>query len=46
MMSDDDMPNLEKAAGAQFDQMFGTMMMEHHTGAIEMAKTEPGCGQR
>lgn len=45
MMSDDDMTGLEKATGAQFDQMFLTMMIEHHTGAIEMAKTEQSKGK-
>jgi len=45
MMSDDDMSGLEKATGAQFDQMFLTMMIEHHTGAIEMAKTEQSKGK-
>jgi len=45
MMSDGDMSGLEKATGAQFDQMFLTMMIEHHTGAIEMAKTEQSKGK-
>lgn len=45
MMSDDDMAGLEKATGAEFDQMFLTMMIEHHTGAIEMAKTEQADGK-
>ena len=45
MMSDDDMSGLEKATGAQFDQMFLTMMIEHHTGAIEMAKIEQSKGK-
>lgn len=40
MMSEEDMTNLETASGAEFDQMFLTMMIEHHEGAIEMAKTE------
>lgn len=40
MMSMEDMQNLENASGAEFDQMFLTMMIEHHQGAIEMAKTE------
>ena len=45
MMSDDDMAALDKATGAQFDQMFLTAMTEHHTGAIEMAKTEQSNGR-
>jgi uncharacterized protein (DUF305 family) len=39
------MKKLETATGAEFDQMFLTMMIEHHTGAIEMAKTEQSDGQ-
>ena len=45
MMSDDDMESLGAATGAEFDQMFLTMMIEHHTGAIEMAKTEQQDGE-
>ncbi|MCW2761597.1 MAG: hypothetical protein JWR85_1798 [Marmoricola sp.] len=45
MMSKDDMSGLEKATGTQFDQMFLTMMIAHHTGAIEMAKTEQSKGR-
>lgn len=44
MMSDDDMMGLDKAVGATFDKMFLTMMVAHHTGAIEMAKTEQSKG--
>jgi len=40
MMSDDDMAGLQKASGAAFDQMFLTMMIKHHEGAIVMAKDE------
>lgn len=40
MMTEDEMADLEAAPGAEFDQMFLTMMIEHHQGAIEMAKTE------
>ena len=39
-MSDDDMAQLEAATGAEFDQMFLEMMIEHHRGAIEMAEEE------
>ena len=45
MMSSDDMDNLANASGAEFDQMFLTMMIAHHQGAIEMAKTEQSDGQ-
>ena len=45
MMSDADIESLGAATGAQFDQMFLTMMIEHHTGAIEMAKTEQQDGE-
>lgn len=44
MMSDADMGKLEKASGADFDTMFLSMMVEHHEGAIEMAKTEKADG--
>ncbi|MEU6375228.1 DUF305 domain-containing protein [Streptomyces sp. NPDC046909] len=44
MMSGEDMAKLEKASGAEFDKMFLEMMVEHHTGAVEMAKTEKADG--
>ena len=40
MMSDADMKKLEGAKGAEFDKMWLDMMIEHHQGAIDMAKTE------
>jgi uncharacterized protein (DUF305 family) len=40
MMSGDDMKKLEKAKGAEFDKMWLEMMIKHHQGAIDMAKTE------
>lgn len=40
MMSDGDMSKLRAAKGPQFDQMWPRMMIQHHQGAIEMAKTE------
>ena len=40
MMSAEDMAALEKSSGDDFDQMFLTMMIKHHEGAIEMAKGE------
>ncbi|MEO7981452.1 MAG: DUF305 domain-containing protein [Sporichthyaceae bacterium] len=45
MMSDDEMMTLDGSSGAMFDRMFLTMMIEHHTGAIEMAKTEKSDGE-
>lgn len=45
MMSSDDMDALMNASGAEFDQIFLTMMIEHHNGAIEMAKTEQADGR-
>lgn len=45
MMTEDEMAELEAASGAEFDQMFLTMMIEHHEGAIEMAKTEQSEGE-
>lgn len=40
MMSDDQMAALEKSTGDEFAREFLTMMIAHHEGAIEMAKTE------
>ncbi|WP_328478466.1 DUF305 domain-containing protein [Streptomyces sp. NBC_00377] len=45
MMSSEDMDKLEKASGTEFDKMFLEMMVEHHTGAVEMAKTEKADGK-
>jgi uncharacterized protein (DUF305 family) len=45
MMSEDDMAELEAASGREFDQMFLTMMIEHHEGAIDMAQTEQSDGE-
>jgi uncharacterized protein (DUF305 family) len=45
MMTEDDMAALEATSGAEFDQMFLTMMIEHHEGAIEMATTEQSEGE-
>ena len=39
MMSDEDMSALMDAKGADFDQMWLTMMIAHHKGAIQMAET-------
>jgi uncharacterized protein (DUF305 family) len=40
MMSGDDMKKLEAVKGAEFDKMWLDMMIQHHQGAIDMAKTE------
>ncbi len=40
MMSDADMQKLEQAKGAEFDKMWLDMMIKHHQGAVDMAKTE------
>lgn len=45
MMSSDDMEQLKSASGADFDQMFLTMMISHHQGAVQMAKKEQSSGQ-
>jgi uncharacterized protein (DUF305 family) len=45
MMSAEDMVGLEAVSGADFDRMFLTMMIRHHEGAIEMARTEQSDGR-
>ncbi len=45
MMSDSDMQELMGLSGAEFDERFLTMMIEHHTGAIAMAQREQEDGQ-
>jgi len=45
MMSDEEMADLEAASDAEFQDMFLEMMIEHHEGAIEMAKSEQEDGQ-
>ncbi|MFC5730934.1 MULTISPECIES: DUF305 domain-containing protein [Nocardioides] len=45
MMSEEEMAELEAASGAEFDRLFLTMMIEHHEGAIDMAKTEQEEGE-
>lgn len=45
MMSDDDMGALENASDDEFQTMWLEMMIEHHEGAVEMAKTEQSDGQ-
>jgi uncharacterized protein (DUF305 family) len=45
MMSDKDMKELKAMQGKEFDKMFAQMMIDHHNGAITMAKTEQKSGQ-
>lgn len=45
MMDADDLADLDGAMGGDWDQMFLTMMIAHHEGAIEMARTEQADGQ-
>ena len=45
MMSDQQMQGLAGATGVAFDRLWITMMTEHHTGAISMARTELTTGQ-
>lgn len=40
MMTQQDMDALMSASGAEFDRHWLTMMIAHHTGAIDMADTE------
>lgn len=45
MMTDDQMTQLEQSTGADFDTMWLQMMIEHHEGAVTMAKTELAQGK-
>ncbi|WP_236794406.1 DUF305 domain-containing protein [Amycolatopsis sp. GM8] len=40
MMTDTDMEKLRQAGGLAFDTLFLQLMVQHHQGAIEMARTE------
>ncbi len=44
MMSSEDMAALGAASDDQFQRMWLTMMIDHHQGAIDMAKTEQADG--
>ena len=44
-MAEEDMSALEAASGAEFDRMWLQMMIEHHTGAVDMSKMEIAEGQ-
>lgn len=45
MMSADEMTSLDNASDAGFQTMWLEMMLAHHEGAVEMAKTEQADGQ-
>jgi uncharacterized protein (DUF305 family) len=38
MLTEDQMKQLDKARGAQFDRLFLAFMIQHHLGAVEMVK--------
>ena len=44
MMSAEDLGALENASGAEFDRLFLEGMVEHHEGALRMARTEQAEG--
>ncbi|GAA4604897.1 DUF305 domain-containing protein [Actinoallomurus liliacearum] len=44
MMSEQDMKKLDSLSGAAFDKAFLEMMIEHHQGAVAMARTEQAQG--
>ncbi|ACZ83114.1 DUF305 domain-containing protein [Streptosporangium roseum] len=44
MMTGEDMAKLRESEGAEFDRMFAKLMIAHHKGAIEMARTEQARG--
>ncbi|MEU4226354.1 DUF305 domain-containing protein [Nonomuraea sp. NPDC026600] len=44
IMSEEDMKKLEAAKGKAFDKLFAQLMIAHHKGAIEMARTERANG--
>jgi uncharacterized protein (DUF305 family) len=45
MMGDADLAKLRAAGGTAFDRMFLQMMIDHHTGAVQMARTELAQGK-
>ncbi|WP_020386863.1 DUF305 domain-containing protein [Kribbella catacumbae] len=45
MMTEDEMSDLGNATGSMFDRMWVQMMIEHHQGAVAMAKTEQTTGR-
>jgi uncharacterized protein (DUF305 family) len=45
MMTEDEMSDLGNATGTMFDRMWIQMMIDHHKGAVTMAKTEQTSGK-
>jgi len=45
MMSEREMKELKAAHGRKFDRKFLTMMVGHHEGAVDMARTERSRGR-
>ena len=45
MMSGDEMGRLDDATGPTFDRMWLQMMVEHHEGAVDMARAEQADGE-
>lgn len=45
MMSEQDMKDLMAAKGTDFDRKFAQMMIDHHNGAVDMAKDEQKNGR-
>jgi uncharacterized protein (DUF305 family) len=48
MMTDEELTQLERAAGLEFDRLFLTFMIRHHEGALTMVDQlfgSPGAGQ-
>ena len=48
MLTPEQMDALRKATGTEFDRLFLTGMIQHHTGALTMVKDlfdSPGAGQ-
>ncbi|MEV0384930.1 DUF305 domain-containing protein [Nonomuraea sp. NPDC050643] len=44
VMTEEEMAELEAAKGTAFDRLFARLMVVHHEGAIEMARTEQADG--
>lgn len=45
MLTADDLVELEDASDAEFQDLWLELMIEHHAGAVEMAKTQQGDGR-
>jgi uncharacterized protein (DUF305 family) len=45
MMGPEQMADLERSRGSDFDREWVRMMIEHHRGAVEMARTEQDRGR-